>query len=146
MAEFYLLTSVIKRMETFNTQHKGRLQALSHPIFYYRKGSGYLSFYSSWRSEILATVSPFGPDRNGMDADPDIRIRIFRIFFSLLWTSWDLRVTPRMVRNHLIRIRTGKSGFSKIQIFHFFRLFKLKDATTWVSIDSPSPIWASIYT
>ena len=83
-----------------------------------------------------------------MEADPEIRIReirFFRKFFWLLRTSWDLRVTPRMVRNHLIRIRTGKSGFSKIQIFRFFenpdfsifRLFKLKDPKTWVSIDSP---------
>ena len=51
---------------------------------------------------------------------------IFFFAFSLLWTSWDLRVTPRMVRNHLIWIQTGKSGFSKIRIFRFFDFLSLK--------------------
>ena len=61
----------------------------------------------------MATGSPFGPLRNGMDGDPEIRIRIrenrilsgiFFSLFSLLWTPWDLRVTPRMDRNHIISI------------------------------------------
>ena len=34
--------------------------------------------------------------------------------------------TPRMVRYHLIQIRTGKSGFSKIRIFRFFDFLSLK--------------------
>ena len=70
----------------------------------------------------------------------EIRIReiwIFRKFFfrffSLLWTSWDLRVTPRMVRYHLIRIRTGKSSFFEHPFFLFFRLLKLRTLTIWVS-------------
>ena len=56
---------------------------------------------------------------------------IFFSLFSLLWTSWDLRVTPRMDRNHLIRIRTGKSGFFESPFFFVFRLFKLKPLQYW---------------
>ena len=91
------------------------------------------------------------PDRNGMDGDPEIRIREIRIFrkfffrfFSLLRTSWDLRVTPRMFRYHLIRIRTGKSGFSKIRIFRFFDFLSLKTlqyGCLWTPLDQPkSPV------
>ena len=61
----------------------------------------------------------------------------FFSLFLLLWTSWDLRDTPQMFRYHLIRFRTVKSGISKIRIFRFFWLFKLKDPTIWVSNDSP---------
>ena len=57
--------------------------------------------------------------------NPDFPEFFFR-FFLLLRTSWDLRVTPRMFRYHLIRIRTGKYGFSKIQIFGFFDFLSLK--------------------
>ncbi len=83
----------------------------------------------------MATGSPWGPSRNAMEAGPEIRIRIreIRIFrknffslFLLLRTPWDLRVTPRMFPYHLIRIRTGKSGFSKIRIFRFFDFLSLK--------------------
>ena len=82
----------------------------------------------------MATGIPWGLIRNAMEADPEIRIRIreIRIFrnffslFSLLRTSWDLRVTPWMFRYHLIRIRTGKSVFSKIWIFRFFDFLSLK--------------------
>ena len=82
----------------------------------------------------MATGSPFGPHRNAMDADPEIRIRIreiriFRNFFFAFFASMDLlgpQGHPRMVRNHLIRIRTGKSGFSKIRIFRFFDFLSLK--------------------
>ena len=63
----------------------------------------------------------------------------FLSLFSLLWTSWDLRVTPRMFPHHLIRIRTGKSGFFKNPFFSFFRLFELKDPAIWVSMDSSGP-------
>ena len=75
-----------------------------------------------------------------------VRIRLNRIFrksgiffFLLLRTPWDLRVTPRMVRYHLIRTRSGKSGFFENPDFSFFRLFELKDPTIWVSMDSPGP-------
>ena len=51
---------------------------------------------------------------------------IFFSLFSLLRTSWDLRNTPRRFPYHLIRIQTGKSGFSKIQIFQFFHFLSLK--------------------
>ena len=85
-------------------------------------------------SLFFASTDPLGPQgRPRMDRNHLIRtwireIRILRIFllFSLLWTSWDLRVTPRMFRYHLIRIRTGKSGFSKIRIFRFFDFLSLK--------------------
>ena len=50
----------------------------------------------------------------------------FFLLFWLLWTSWDLRVNPRMFRNHLIRIRTEKSGFSKIRFFRFFDFLSVK--------------------
>ena len=64
----------------------------------------------------MATGSPFGPDRNGMEADPEIRIRIreirfFRIFFFAFFASTDLlgpQGRPRMDRNHLIRIRENR--------------------------------------
>ena len=100
----------------------------------------------------MATGSPFGSDRNGMDADPEIRIRenrilsgIFFSLFSLLRTPWDLRVTPRRFPYHLIRIRTGKSGFFENPDFSFFRLFKLKDTLQygclWTPLDQPkSPV------
>ena len=101
----------------------------------------------------MATGSPRPPDPNAMRGDPEIRIqireiRIFRKFFfrffSLLWTSWDLRVTPRMFRYHLIRIRTGKSGFSKIRIFRFFDFLSLKTlqyGCLWTPLDQPkSPV------
>ena len=134
----------------------------------------------------MATGSPFGSDRNGMEAKPEIRIRIREIrffrnfffaffgfygllgpqghppdapeppnpdpdpgnpvfpenFFSPFLASTDLlgpQGHPRMDRNHLIRIRTGKSGFFENPDFSFFRLFKLKDPTIWVSMDSPGP-------
>ena len=74
----------------------------------------------------MATGSPFGSDRNGMEAKPEIRIRENRILsgnffslFSLLRTPWDLRVTPRRFPYHLIWIRTGKSGFSGNFFFAF---------------------------
>ena len=43
----------------------------------------------------MATGSPFGPHRNAMDADPEIRIRIRKIrflrnFFSAFFASTDL--------------------------------------------------------
>ena len=44
-----------------------------------------------------------------------------------------------MVRYHLIRTRSGKSGFFENPDFSFFRLFELKDPTIWVSMDSPGP-------
>ena len=89
----------------------------------------------------MATGSPFGPDCNGMDGDPEIWIRIRKIrffrnfffrFFWLLQTSWDLRVTPRMDRNHLIRIWTRVAMIClgtdrEIRFFRtsvFFRLLK----------------------
>ena len=64
------------------------------------------------------------------------------IFFSLFFASMDLlgpQGHPRMVRNHLIRIRIREIRFFENPDFSFFRLFKLKDPTIWVSIDSPGP-------
>ena len=78
--------------------------------------------------------------RRSGNPDPDPENPDFpEFFFSLLRTSWDLRVTPRMVRYHLIRTRSGKSGFFENPDFSFFRLFELKDPTIWVSMDSPGP-------
>ena len=127
---------------------------VTNPIFYYRKGTEHLRNYCSQRSEILATGSPFGPHRNAMDVDPEIRIREIRIFrkfffrfFSLLRTPWGLRVTPRRFPYHLIRIRTGKSGFFENPFFSFFRLFELKKTLQygclWTRLDptrSPVPV------
>ena len=106
----------------------------THLIYNYQLQMGILGNHKSQRDEILATGSPPGPIYKTGFTGPDFRIRkreiwIFRHFFSLfslLWTSWDLRVTPRMFRYYLIRIRTGKSGFSKIRIFRFFDFLSLK--------------------
>ena len=46
---------------------------------------------------------------------------------------------PQMVWNHLIRIRIWEIQFFENPDFSFFRLFKLKYPTIWVSIDSPWP-------
>ena len=93
----------------------------------------------------MATGSPFGPDRNGMDGDPEIRIRIreiriFRNFFFAFFASMDLLgpqghppdgpESPNPDPDREIR-------FFENPDFSIFRLFKLKDPTTWVSIDSP---------
>ena len=93
----------------------------------------------------MATGSPFGPDRNGMDGDPEIRIReirIFRNFFFAFFASMDLLgpqghppdvpVPPNPDPDREIR-------FFENPDFLFFRLFKLKDPTIWVSMDSPGP-------
>ena len=93
----------------------------------------------------MATGSPFGPaDRNGMDGDPEIRIRIreiriFRKFFFAFFASMDLLgpqghppdgpESPNPDPDREIR-------FFENPDFSIFRLFKLKDPTTWVSIDS----------
>ena len=92
----------------------------------------------------MATGSPFGPHRNAMDADPEIRIWIRQIrknrnFFSLFFASMDLLgpqghppdglESPNPDPDREIR-------FFENPDISFFRLFKLKDPTTWVSIDS----------
>ena len=90
----------------------------------------------------MATGSPFGPHRNAMDADPEIRIReirIFRNFFFAFFASTDLLgpqghppdvpVPPNPDPDREIR-------FFKNPDFSFFRLFKLKDPTIWVSMES----------
>ena len=91
----------------------------------------------------MATGSPFGPHRNAMDVDPEIRIReirIFRNFFFVFFASMDLLgpqghppdgpESPNPDPDREIR-------FFENPDFSIFRLFKLKDPTTWVSIDSP---------
>ena len=93
----------------------------------------------------MATGSPFGPHRNAMDVDPEIRIRenrIFRNFFSLFFASMDLLgpqghppdvpVPPNPDQDREIR-------FFENPDFSFFRLFKLKDPAIWVSMDSSGP-------
>ena len=86
----------------------------------------------------MATGSPWGLIRNAMEADPEIRM--FRIFFSLFFASMDLLgpqghppdgpESPNPDPDREIR-------FFENPDFSIFRLFKLKDPTTWVSIDSP---------
>ena len=93
----------------------------------------------------MATGSPFGPDFNAMDGDPEIRIRIreiriFRNFFFAFFASTDLLgpqghppdgpESPNPDPDREIR-------FFENPNFLFFRLFKLKDTTIWVSNDSP---------
>ena len=84
----------------------------------------------------VALETPIAPRGRGTDlvhpdpGKPDFP-EIFFSLFSLLRTFWDLRVTPQMFRYHLIRIRTGKSGFSKIRIFRFFEFLSLKDPTEY---------------
>ena len=123
---------------SFNTGGSESSHAVSHqslgmfyPIFYYRNAtqmkisafraaSGLKFWLQVGLGAPIATpwaeVRKSGSGKSGFSG-------IFFCFFSLLWTSWDLRVTPRMFPYHLIRIRTGKSGFSKIRIFRFFLTF-----------------------
>ena len=92
----------------------------------------------------MATGSPFGPHRNAMDVDPEIRIRIreiriFRKFFFAFFASMDLLgpqghppdgpESPNPDPDREIR-------FFENPDFSIFRLFKLKDPTIWVSMDS----------
>ena len=88
----------------------------------------------------MATGSPWGPIRNAVGGDPDPGNPDFpEKIFSLLRTSWDLRVTPRMVRNHLIRIRTGKSGFFEHPLFRFFALLSLEPLKYGCLWNRPDP-------
>ena len=92
----------------------------------------------------MTTGSPFGPHRNAAGGDPEIRIRIreiriFRNFFFAFFASMDLLgpqghppdgpESPNPDPDLEIR-------FFENPDFSIFRLFKLKDPTTWVSIDS----------
>ena len=61
---------------------------------------------------------------------------IFFLLFSLLWTSWDLRVTPPDGPESPNPDPDREIRFFENPVFSIFRLFKLKDPTTWVSIDS----------
>ena len=68
-------------------------------------------------------------------------------FFFAFFASMDLlgpQGHPWMFRYHLIRIRTGKSGFSKIRIFRFFDFLSLKTlqyGCLWTPLDQPkSPV------
>ena len=93
----------------------------------------------------MATGSPWGLIRNAMEADPEIRIRIweiriFRKFFFAFFASTDLLgpqghppdvpVPPNPDPDREIR-------FFENPDFSIFRLFKLKHPTIWVSNDSP---------
>ena len=93
----------------------------------------------------MAIGSLSTPNRNGMDVDPEIRIReirIFRKFFFAFFASMDLLgpqghppdvpVPPNPDPDREIR-------FFENPDFSFFRLFKLKDPATWVSMDSSGP-------
>ena len=93
----------------------------------------------------VALGPPWGRRPDPVHPDPGNPVfpEIFFSLFLLLWTSWDLRVTPRMDRNHLIRIRTGKSGFSKIRIFRFFAFLSLKTlqhGCLWTRLDPPKSL------
>ena len=90
-------------------------------------------------------IAPWG--RRPDPAHPDPGNPVFpEIFFSLFLAStasWDLRVTPRMHRNHLIRIRI------RIREIRFFRksalcLFKLKHLQyrcLWLPFDLRVDAW-----
>ena len=86
----------------------------------------------------MTTGSPFGPDRNGMNGDPEIQIRIrireiriFRNFFSLfrfyrpLGTSGSAPDGPESPNPDPDR----EIRFFENPDFSFFRPFKLKDPT-----------------
>ena len=92
----------------------------------------------------MATGSPFGPDCNGMDTNPEIRIRIWEIrffpefFFRFFLASMDLlgpqghppdgQEPPNPDPDREIR-------FFENPDFSFFRFFKPKIPTIWVSMD-----------
>ena len=83
----------------------------------------------------MATGSPWPPNRNGMDGDPGNPDFFFRFFASmdLLGPQGhppDGAESPNPDPDREIQ-------FFKNPDFSIFRLFKLKDPTTWVSIDSP---------
>ena len=63
-------------------------------------------------------------------------------FFSLFFASTDLlgpQGHPPDVPESPYPDPDREIWFSENQVFSFFRLFKLKDPTIWVSIDSPGP-------
>ena len=82
-----------------------------------------------------------------MDVDPEIRIRIreiriFRNLFLLFFASTD----PLGPQGHLpdVPVPPNPDPDREIRFFEnpdfsFFRLFKLKDPTIWVSMDSSGP-------
>ena len=98
-------------------------------------GNFFFAFFAS-------TDSPWPPDRPLMVPDPsgypdpgNPDFPDFFVLFSLLLASWDLRVTSRMVQNHQIRIRTRKSGFSKIRIFPLSEKLKFPEinkVNSWI--------------
>ena len=85
----------------------------------------------------MATGSPFSPHRNAMDVDPEIRI--FQFFFSLFFASMDL-LGPQGHPPDGPKSPNPETGreirFFENPDFLIFRLFMLKDPTTWVSIVS----------
>ena len=95
----------------------------------------------------MATGSPYGPDRNGMDGDPEIRIRIreiriFQKFFFAFFASMDLlgpQGPPPDGPESPIPDPDRELRFFENPDFSIFRLFKLKDPTIWVSMDSSGP-------
>ena len=97
----------------------------------------------------MATGSPFGRICNAMDGDPEIRVRIqeIRIFRNFFFASMDLfgpqghpldvPVPPNPDPDREIR-------FFENPDFSFFRFFKLKDPTIWVSMDSSGPNYVTV--
>ena len=126
----------------------------------------------------MATGSPFGPHRNAMDVDPEIRIREIRIFRNFFFASMDLlgpqghppdgpespspdpdpgnpenpdfskkifllifaSTDPLGPQEHSPEVPVPPNPDPDREIrffenpdFSFFRLFKLKDPTIWVS-------------
>ena len=75
------------------------------------------------------------PDPGNTENPVFSKIRIFAFFAST--DPLGPRGRPRMDRNHLILTRIRKIRFFENPDFSFFRLFKLKDPTIWVSNDSP---------
>ena len=102
----------------------------------------------------MATGSPFGPNHNAMRGDPEIQIRIREIrifryfFFFAFFASMDLLgpqghppdgpESPNPDPDREIR-------FLENPDFSFFRLFKLKVPTIWVSMDSHIGLLTSEY-
>ena len=92
----------------------------------------------------LRTTSGSGSSGSGKTGFcPDFVRKFFFAFFA----STDLlgpQGHPRMFRYHLIRIQTGKSGFSKIRIFCFFDFLSIKTlqyGCLWTPLDQPkSPV------
>ena len=96
-------------------------------------GSRKSGFSGKKISLFFASTDPLGPQGHSPEVpvppnpDPDPVNPVFpENFFSLFLAStasWDLRVTPRMDRNHLIRIRIREIRFFRKSGFFVFSTF-----------------------